>query len=297
MAGLVLILAQHILRAALNAHGVEALGGAVVIAVGEGGAEAVVHPLAAEAAVAAGGAGGLLHAAHEVVFQVGVLLHGGHAGNLLLAAVVVAAEGYGVRFRGVGQRGRELIVEQLGARARVAQSAEVAHLVVESQAGGESPDLGGAYGGGEVKLLGVVLAADAAAGYEGVGIVGAHDVAPGAVLGAVDVEAEAAVGHEQAADALVALGVEFQLVALSALLHAAVVALAVLQVEVGNAAVGGGVEGEAGGGVGESPELGGVVVAVGGGGGLRHRRSTADLRGEESCCEGSYEFIRHTVGA
>ena len=63
-----------------------------VVAVAEGSPETVVHPLAAVAAVAAGYACGLLHARHDVVLQVRVLLYSGHAGYLLLAPTVVAAD-------------------------------------------------------------------------------------------------------------------------------------------------------------------------------------------------------------
>ena len=73
----------------------------------------MIHPLASEAAVAARGAFGMLHARHQVVLQRGILLHGGHTRNLFLATVVVAAQSKGVLTLGVGDSGRELIVEQL----------------------------------------------------------------------------------------------------------------------------------------------------------------------------------------
>lgn len=82
-------------------------------------------------------------------------------------------------------------------------------------------------------------------------------------MGAAGVEAEASVAIEKAAEPLVALGEESQVVVHSAFLHAMEVAIVVIVVHGGNPASTGRVCGEPGGVLCEPPELCGIAVEVG----------------------------------
>ena len=282
--GFVSVGAIDVFGAAGDADGGETVEVFCLKGIGEFGAELVAHPFAVETTKATGGSRDVFQTRHEVVFHRGIGLNGFDIGNFLFASVVEGRQSEPVFAERIEDGGGELILQKLTAGAGIAQPTEVAEFVVERESVAQRSDREGCHGGFEADVLLVVATFDGASREEGVAVVAAKHVTPGAIFDAGGVEVEATVGVKSAADVLIAFGEESQSITLAAFLDAMEIAGAMTEVEERLSAVGHRICREPCGVEGVVPKLPNIVEAIttfGGQIGLRQQGGGGAKEGKE----------------